>query len=114
MIERIRAAGLAVSAEQVRVLPAYRQGRAWLLEEVAPQLDGRAVAALTVRVRRFEPDYPCLELPVRWLQDLHPVDELLAERLSLPRDAVRVELAGLPTTYEVEAHSAAREIVWQS
>jgi hypothetical protein len=114
MVERIRAAGLAVSDEQVRILPAYRQGRAWLLEEVAPKLGGRAVAALTVRVRRFAPDYPCLELPVRWLQDLHPVDELLAERLRLPRDAVRFEMADMPTTYEAEARNADREIVWRS
>jgi hypothetical protein len=75
------------------------------------------VAALTVRVRRFAPGYPCLELPVRWLQDLHPVDELLAERLNLPRDAVRFEMADvlhMYETYEAEARNADGEIVWRS
>ena len=114
VLRTIRMAGIAATAEQVRVLPAYRQGRAWLLEEVAPLLNRREVATLTVRVCRFAPDYPCLELPIRWLQALHPVDELLCQCLSLPTGAVRFDMADLPNTYEVEARNANDETVWQS
>ncbi len=112
ILQRLRGAGNSAAASQVRVLPAYHQGRAWLLEEVAPRLAGRDVAAIAIRARRFTAQELCLELPMRWLQDLHPVDELLGERLNLPREAVSFDLADdLPATYVVEARDAAGAVV---
>ncbi len=111
VLRQLRSAGLTAGDDQVRVLPAYNQGRAWLLEEIGPRLRARGVAAVTVRVQRFTPAYPSLELPIRWLQDLHPVDELLGTQLGLPHEAIRFEMVDAPHTYEVEAHGARGETI---
>jgi hypothetical protein len=146
LAEEIRATGRAVERAQVRVLPAYHQGRAWLLEEVLPHWHGLPVQDIVIRVQRFTlgdhqgqagasgdsvrgthaangagetPALPAggtgeaIEPPIRWLQDLFGVDELLAARLNLPLTAIRFELVDGPHTYEVEVFDAAGQRLWQ-
>ncbi|HEY8285079.1 MAG TPA: M14 family metallopeptidase [Chloroflexota bacterium] len=104
ILAEARSAGLSASGNQVRVLPSYHQGRAWLLEEIVPSLYALPVAALVVRVRPLAFQTPAIELPIRWLQDLFPVDEMLANRLNLTPESIRLDLVeNLPWTYEVEA-----------
>ena len=103
-----RSLGLPANRDQVRVLPSYHQGRSWLLEEILPRLYALPVAAIVVRVRSFASDIPAIELPIRWLQDLFPVDEMLANHLDLPPEAIRLDLMeNLPWTYEVKVFDAA-------
>jgi hypothetical protein len=73
---------------EVRVRSAYKAGLSWLLEDIAP-----ALARLDA-VERVEITFPVfgsdghLDLPIRWLQELYPGDELLARQLGLPVSAV--------------------------
>ncbi len=112
--DELAALGVPPAGERIRVRPAYRQGRAWLLDEVVPHLQTLDVRVVTIRCQPFVPVDPCLELPIRWIQELHPVDELIRDRLGLPDGAVRIELEEIPTTYEVEARDPEGAVVWQS
>jgi len=112
--DELAAVGVPAGGDRIRVRPAYRQGRAWLLEEVVSHLHTLDVRAVTIRCRSFASDGPCLELPIRWLQELHPVDELIRDRLGLPADAVRIEMGEIATTYEVEAQGLDGVVVWRS
>ena len=112
--DEIEALGVPVAGERIRVRPAYRQGRAWVLDEVVPHLQALDVRAVTIRCQPFVPDGPCLELPIRWIQELHPVDELIRDRLGLTDGAVRIELGEIATTYEVEAQGLDGAVAWRS
>jgi hypothetical protein len=112
--DELAALGVPAAGERIHIRPAYRQGRAWLLDEVVPHLQTLDVRTVTIRCQPFVPDGPCLELPIRWIQELHPVDELIRDRLGLPDGAVRIEMEEIPTTYEVEARGPDGAVVWQS
>jgi len=112
--DEIEALGVPMVGERIRVRPAYRQGRAWLLDEVVPRLRARDVHTVTIRCQPFVPDGPCLELPIRWIQEIHPVDELIRDHLGLPNVAVRIEVGEIATTYEVEARDLDGAVVWRS
>lgn len=103
LLALIRDAGRTAREDQVRVLPVYRQGQAWLMEEVLPLLLQVRPARVLVRAARFVPEYPSLELPTRWLQELFPIDELLAPQLSLPLEAIQLDVAEQDHTYMVQA-----------
>jgi len=102
--------GLARDRCHVLVRPTYKQGSHWLLEEVLPRLRARAdVARLTIRCRRFTAPSGAgwLELPTRWVQELFPVDELLARELDIDTTAIEYDLSDdLTATYEIVAWSA--------
>lgn len=73
---------------EVRIRSAYKAGLSWLLEDVAPTLarfDG--IERVEITFPRFDSDGH-LDLPIRWLQELYPGDELLARQLGLPVSAV--------------------------
>ncbi len=114
LLREIRASGRKASDTQVRILPVYHQGRAWILEELLPSIVRLPVARILIRVQSFVVDTPSLELPIRWLQDLFPVDELLAERLNLPLAAIDIVLVDdLPETYDVVAKDVDGNVLMQ-
>lgn len=85
--------GASEYSTQVRVLSAYKQGFSWLTERIAPELKGKRAGRIEIS---FKPDFPSLEErrrfhpdPMRWLQELYPVDEVLANELNLSPDAVQ-------------------------
>jgi hypothetical protein len=81
---------------EVEVLSAYKQGFFWLLEKVLPALKGKPVAQLMIQfaeepenlgqAKRFYAE------PSRWLQELYPIDEILAKELALPLDKILFEM----------------------
>lgn len=82
---------------KIEVLSAYKQGYFWLAEKVLPELQGKPVNKILIkfaesqdlpeeRIKRFHTD------PHRWLQELYPVDEILARELSLPLENIEFEL----------------------
>jgi hypothetical protein len=103
---------------EVEVLSAYKQGFFWLLEKVLPQLRGKAVGQIIIRFaeekenlsrpKRFYSE------PARWLQELYPVDEIMARDLNLPLDKIHLELkpAGA-AVYEVIAYDAKNAVLFQ-
>jgi Zinc carboxypeptidase len=96
---------------EVEVLSAYKPGYFWLVERVLPALKGRGVAGLVIRFSEERPDFTRPQRtygdPNRWLQELYPVDEPLAQGLGIALDRITFEAAaaGGPT-YEVEAVDA--------
>lgn len=78
----------------VRCRSAYKPARFWLLEEVLPQWERLPVEQVTLSARRCEPpgQERWLDLPQRWLQEFYPADELVAARLNIPLENVRLAL----------------------
>ncbi len=112
--DRLALAGAA--APEVEVLPAYKQGLGWIEEVLIPRLEGRQVGEVIIRFAKAEPPegwpYQSLTAPSRWLLELFPVDEMIAERLQIELAQVRYEEtpAGNPI-YEVIATSDDGEVL---
>jgi hypothetical protein len=103
-------------AARIEVLSAYKPGFYWLIEKVLPALKDRGVAGVTVRFAEEPEDLSRAKRtyaePARWLQELYPVDEILAGGLGLPLDRIAFEIAqpGEPV-YRVEAVDAKGAVV---
>lgn len=105
-------------AIHLQVLPVHKAGLAWLLETQVPLLQQQSVAQVKLYFQEFRPmstTAPWLDLPTRWLQELFPGDELLAQQLGLPLTAVQCQMqsqnceAGAPIegpVYRLEAFDA--------
>lgn len=96
-------------AGEVEVLSAYKQGFFWLIEKILPALRNKPVQKVLIRVAK-EKDSPVEKAkrfyadPNRWLQELYPVDEILARELSLPLERIELEMKSeADTIYEVYA-----------
>jgi hypothetical protein len=100
-------AGADAAGTEVVVLSAFKQGYSWLYDRVRPQLTGRAgeVHEIVIRFRRNDPpeDWPqqAIHTPVRWLHEIYPIDEVLAEELGVPLERIRFEEVHDGPTYEV-------------
>lgn len=81
---------------EVEVLSAYKPGFFWLTEKILPRLKNKPVGRILIRfaeardlsnlrMKRFYPD------PNRWLQELYPVDEILAAGLGLQVENIQFE-----------------------
>jgi hypothetical protein len=121
LAEKVRAelTKAGASNPRVRVLSAYKQGFLWLTEEVIPQLKGKAVKSVRIKVAKFEPDfskkYKFYTVPTRWLHELYPVDEIFRRDLGLAFDAFQMELVDNPKEiYSFEAFDPAGKLVHQA
>lgn len=93
------------------VLCAYKQGFSWISEKIIPQVRGRGAEKVEIFFRPFLPEgqtewldengatpsYHNLaadnpdkwyDLPIRYLQELYPIEDVLVRELGIPRDAV--------------------------
>ncbi|MHB8676473.1 MAG: M14 family zinc carboxypeptidase [Candidatus Acidiferrales bacterium] len=79
-------AGVRREQMHVEVLCAFKQGYSWLLDEVAPELAGKPVASIQVDFAKDVDTSHVRDMysPARWVQELYPVDEMLARKLKLP------------------------------
>lgn len=116
--------------EKSEVICAYKQGFSWLEEVIVPKLEGRPVARMDIFFKPFlapgvsdwgdvdgaSPSYNTgagnpdkwFDLPLRWLQELYPVDDVIAPRLGISRDDIAMEIyeGEEDLTYEVAAFDA--------
>jgi len=105
-------AGAAGNSE-VEVLCAFKQGYSWLMDEVAPALTGKPVASIRIDfAKNVDPtSIRAMQSEARWVQELYPVDEMLARKLSLPLEKITLNEIDEPTahtpTYRVHALDAA-------
>jgi hypothetical protein len=112
----LTAAGIA--SPEIEVLSAYKQGFFWLTEKVLPALKGKAVDRLTVRFSEEREDLTrpkrTYAEPSRWLQELYPVDEILARELGIPLDRVEFEMKGPgEPVYEVRAVDGKNAVIFE-
>lgn len=109
--------GASRSALNIEVLCAFKQGYSWLMDEVAPALAGKPVASLKIEfAKNTDPtNLSAMHSEARWVQELYPVDEMLARKLNVPLSAITLDefepVAGSPTYRVLALDGAGREIL---
>jgi len=106
--ELLTRAGADPKHLQVLVLCAYKPGYSWLMDEIAPELAGKAVASIQIEfAKNVDPTgVRAMYSPARWVQELYPVDEMLARKLNLPLEKITLQQMESPPngpTYRVHA-----------
>ena len=94
--EEIRTAletqGASRDAFDVEVLSAYKQGFSWLNDSVLPRLRGMAIGGIEIAYHTLkeseEVRWQRVASPTRWLQELYPIDAVLARDLGIAESAV--------------------------
>src|SRR5260221_5477326 len=105
------AAGADERATTVSVLSAYKQGYSWLYDAVRPALVGKAVDQITIKFAEVGPPggwkQQGMFAPSRWLLEIYPIDEILAQELKIDLKKIRFEMTPIGSpSYEVIATSA--------
>jgi hypothetical protein len=112
--EALRGAG--ASEARVRVICAYKQGYSWLADYLLPAVKGKQVASVTVWFPTAQPPDPAQTwygLPIRWLQEIFPIDEILARELKVGVDATRFEkVDGGPIVYRAEVKDRTGRVIF--
>lgn len=90
----------------VHVLDAFKSGLCWLREIVLPEW--KANPEIHQAVLRFRPlstneSDNALDMPIRWLQELFPADEIIAAELGLPLDRISLAEHDGPAMYVASA-----------
>ncbi len=75
---------------KVLVRPVFKQGFYWLTEEVLPELVATAPDAVTIKWRPFEIE-GTRDMPLRWLQEIYPADEVLSAELGIEVNFEKVQ-----------------------
>jgi len=127
---------LQVTLNEIQVICAYKQGFSWIEEVVLPQLEGKKVNKIEIAFKPFLPkgatewldedgatpsyhnvggDDPnkWYDVPIRYLQELYPIDDIIAMKLNIDRDKVKfIPYEGKEDiTYEVRVFDDSREIL---
>ncbi len=108
LIAMLKGRGISPDRADVEVLCAYKQGYSWLMDEVAPKLQGKPVARLKIEfAKNIDPSgVRAMYSPARWVQELYPVDEMLAKKLNIPLKNVELsELEPNPDSPTYRAHA---------
>lgn len=76
----------------VVVLSAYKQGFSWLNDVVLPRLRSVAIGSIEIAYHTLkeseEVRWQRVASPTRWLQELYPIDAVLARELGIPESAI--------------------------
>ncbi len=105
----------AISSFDVEVLSSYKQGFYWLAEKVIPKLRNTDVERITIRFAEEKNDLTQLKRfyaePYRWLQELYPVDEIIALEVGISVENITFEKKeDGPPFYEVFAYGKGGEL----
>ena len=77
---------------EVDVLSAYKQGFSWLNDAVLPRIRGRAIESIEIAYHTLkeseEVRWQRVASNTRWLQELYPIDAVLARDLGIPESAI--------------------------
>ena len=91
--KRLIEAGARTSS--ITVLSAYKQGYSWLYDVIRPKLVGQDVGHVSIRFSEIgpPPDWTqqAMYAPTRWLLEIFPIDEVLANELSLDLSQITFE-----------------------
>jgi len=92
--EEVRAAlaDRGVSDATVQVLSAYKQGYSWINDVLLPQLRGQPVASIDLTYHTLEESeeirWQTIAAENRWLQEVYPIDAILARELGISDSVV--------------------------
>jgi hypothetical protein len=88
----LQSKGITKDAFDVEVLSAYKQGYSWLYDEILPKLKGQHVGRIEITYHTLkdsrEVKWQVVESDTRWLQELYPIDAILARELGIPDSAI--------------------------
>lgn len=84
----------------VNVRSSFKPGFFWIVEEVLPQLQQlEHLNRISIQCLKDE-QQDGLELPIRWIQEIYPIDEILAKELDIADHLIDFELVeSLESTY---------------
>jgi hypothetical protein len=111
--EILAKAGADAKRLNVEVLCSYKQGYSWLMDEISPALAKKPVAGIQIDFAKNvdATGVRAMHSEARWVQELYPVDEMLARKLNLPLEKIALhEIEEPPAngpTYRVHAYDAA-------
>ena len=84
--------GASRDAFDIEVLSAYKQGFSWLNDSVLPRLRGMAIGSIEIEYHTLreseEVRWQRVASHTRWLQELYPIDAVLARELGIAESAV--------------------------
>lgn len=114
---------------RTQIICSYKQGISWIEEVILPQLAGKKTEKIKIFFKPFLPEgvtewveeYGAMpsyntvnangpgkwfDIPIRYLQELYPVDDIIAEKLHIQRDMVEFAKyeGGKDVTYELKAY----------
>jgi len=88
----LRSRGVTSGAVEVNVLCAYKQGFSWLHDFILPRLKGKDVKNIEIEYHTLkdskEVRWQTVQADSRWLQEIFPIDSILARELSIPESAI--------------------------
>lgn len=101
---------------EIEVLSAYKPGFFWLTERILPQILDRPVDRILIRAAAVKEDRSqprrFYSEPSRWLQELYPVDDILARELDIPLDRIAIEIKDSPVPiYEVSVYDSGNGLI---
>ncbi|OLS02780.1 M14 family metallopeptidase [Tissierella creatinophila] len=130
---------IGVKAKKIQIISAYKQGFSWIEEVVLPQLKEKEVQNIEIAFKPFLPEGETdwldedgrtpsynnlksedpnkwLDIPIRYLQELYPVDDVIANNLKINRDMIKfVSYKGKKDiTYKVRAFDNKDEMILTS
>lgn len=115
---RARLAAAGADPVDVEVLSAYKQGYSWLEDRVLPEL--REVEARRIEITYHTLDesdeirWQTIAADTRWLQELYPIDAVLARELAISDSAVTfTPTRTADPIYTVTAWNAAGTVVFE-
>ena len=104
-----------MARSDVQVLSAFKQGFSWLRESVAPRIKENDIGEIVIEFRRNDPpvDWPqqAIQTPLRWLHEIFPIDDVLANDLSIDVEQIRFEMTEDGPTYAVKVADQRGELI---
>lgn len=86
---------------EIIIRSSFKPGYFWITEEVLPKIKDLKIGSISIKCKNSKTD-DGLELPIRWIQELYPIDEVLAKELLIDSDNIQFELCdSLKSTYKI-------------
>ena len=106
------------SRYEVDVSSSYKQGFFWIVENVLPNLNNHHVHRVIIRFAQKKENFSqpkrFYSESYRWLQELYPVDEIIADEISIPLDRIVFEMKDeQKPVYDIMAFDEADKIVFE-
>ncbi|MEH7388886.1 M14 family metallopeptidase [Bacillus sp. JJ1474] len=92
--------------KSITIRSAFKTGFHWFIEEVLPEfidseIQDEGIQGIEIKVQK-QAGKNALELPIRWIQELYPLDKYIEKEIGLKAELVQYALEdGLEHTYEV-------------
>ena len=101
----------------ITVLSAYKQGFFWIKEKIIPKLKEKNISEILIKFSRESPAFSSRKRfytePIRWLQELYPIDEILSQELKIPVEKINFEMIeSQKPFYKVEVFNSNKELIF--